>query len=147
MLQFAIATLLALQAASGSPNPAPPGTAPQSSAPQGVVPSTGAAPQGSGSTAAPSSDTTSEAPPAPLENTAGISREQVGPALGRDEPGGPPPWAVTSLYLDDDDARAVIAATAAQTGLPTDDPFRFGPDRLWAAIRESVDALPWIAGR
>ena len=45
MLQFAIATLLALQAASGSPNPAPPGTSPQSSAPQGVVPSTGAAPR------------------------------------------------------------------------------------------------------
>jgi YVTN family beta-propeller protein len=64
MLQFAIATLLALQAASGSPNPAPPGTAPQSSAPQGVVPGTGAAPQAPGSTAAPSSDTTSEAPPA-----------------------------------------------------------------------------------
>ena len=64
MLQFAIATLLALQAASGSPNPAPPGTAPQSSAPQGVVPSTGAAPQSPAAAAAPSSDTTSGAPPA-----------------------------------------------------------------------------------
>ena len=30
-------------------------------------------------------------------------------------------------------------------GCPTDDPFRFGPDRLWAAIRERVDALPWVA--
>ncbi len=29
-------------------------------------------------------------------------------------------------------------------GLPTDDPFRFGPDRLWPAIREGVDALPWV---
>ena len=37
----------------------------------------------------------------------------------------------TSLYADDDEARALIAATAAETGLPTDDPFRFGADRLW----------------
>jgi uncharacterized NAD-dependent epimerase/dehydratase family protein len=50
----------------------------------------------------------------------------------------------TSLYPDADEARAIIAATAAETGLPTDDPFRFGPDRLWASIRERVDALPWV---
>ncbi len=50
----------------------------------------------------------------------------------------------TSLFPDDDEARAVIAATAAETGLPTDDPFRFGPDRLWAAIGDGVDALPWV---
>jgi len=50
----------------------------------------------------------------------------------------------TSLYPDDDEARAVIGSIAGETGLPTDDPFRFGPDRLWAAIRESVDALPWV---
>ena len=43
----------------------------------------------------------------------------------------------TSLYPDDDEARAVIAAIAAETGLPTDDPVRFGPDRLWAAIRDA----------
>jgi uncharacterized NAD-dependent epimerase/dehydratase family protein len=53
----------------------------------------------------------------------------------------------TSLYPDDDDARAVIAAIAAETGLPTTDPFRFGPDQLWAAIRDAVEALPWVAGR
>ena len=53
----------------------------------------------------------------------------------------------TSLYPDDDDARAVIAATEAETGLPADDPYRFGSDRLWAAIREGVDALPWVAER
>jgi len=41
----------------------------------------------------------------------------------------------TSLYPDDDDARAIIAATEAETGLPADDPYRFGSDRLWAAIR------------
>ena len=38
----------------------------------------------------------------------------------------------TSLYADEDEARRLIAATAAETGLPTDDPFRFGPERLWA---------------
>jgi uncharacterized NAD-dependent epimerase/dehydratase family protein len=53
----------------------------------------------------------------------------------------------TSLYPDDDEARAIIAATAAETGLPTDDPFRFGADRVWPAIREAVDALPWVADR
>jgi uncharacterized NAD-dependent epimerase/dehydratase family protein len=50
----------------------------------------------------------------------------------------------TSLYSDADEARAIIAATSSETGLPADDPFRFGPDRLWAAIREGVDALPWV---
>ena len=53
----------------------------------------------------------------------------------------------TSLYPDDDDARAIIATTEAETGLPADDPYRFGSDRLWAAIREGVDALPWVAER
>ena len=52
----------------------------------------------------------------------------------------------TSLYPDDAEARAVIEAVSAETGLPTDDPFRFGADRLWPAIRERVDALPWVAG-
>ena len=51
----------------------------------------------------------------------------------------------TSLYPDDDEARRIIEETAEETGLPTDDPFRFGADRLWPAIRERVDALPWIA--
>jgi uncharacterized NAD-dependent epimerase/dehydratase family protein len=50
----------------------------------------------------------------------------------------------TSLYRDEADARRVIAEIAEQTGLPTDDPFRFGPERLWPAIRERVDALPWV---
>jgi len=52
----------------------------------------------------------------------------------------------TSLYPDDGEARAIIAAIAAETGLPTDDPFRFGADRLWPQIRERVDVLPWVAG-
>jgi uncharacterized NAD-dependent epimerase/dehydratase family protein len=47
----------------------------------------------------------------------------------------------TSLYPDDDEAREVIDTLARETGLPADDPVRFGPDRLWAAVRERVDAL------
>jgi uncharacterized NAD-dependent epimerase/dehydratase family protein len=53
----------------------------------------------------------------------------------------------TSLYPHDDEARRVIESVAAETGLPTDDPVRFGAERLWPAIRERVDALPWTAGR
>ena len=52
----------------------------------------------------------------------------------------------TMLYPSDDDARRVIDEIAEQTGLPTDDPVRFGADRLWPAIREAVDALPWVKG-
>ncbi len=52
----------------------------------------------------------------------------------------------TMLYPSDDDARRVIDEIAAQTGLPTDDPVRFGAERLWPAIREAVDALPWVKG-
>src|SRR4051794_13954906 len=48
----------------------------------------------------------------------------------------------TSLYPDEAEARRVVAEVGEQTGLPTDDPFRFGPERLWPAIREAVDALP-----
>jgi uncharacterized NAD-dependent epimerase/dehydratase family protein len=51
----------------------------------------------------------------------------------------------TSLIADDDEARRVIESTAAETGLPADDPVRFGPQRLWAEIRVAVDALPWVA--
>jgi uncharacterized NAD-dependent epimerase/dehydratase family protein len=50
----------------------------------------------------------------------------------------------TSLIPGDDDARAEIARTAAETGLPVDDPVRFGADRLWAAIDAGVEALPWV---
>jgi len=51
----------------------------------------------------------------------------------------------TMLYPDEADARRVIAEIAEETGLPTDDPVRFGADRLWPAVRDAVDALPWIA--
>jgi uncharacterized NAD-dependent epimerase/dehydratase family protein len=50
----------------------------------------------------------------------------------------------TSLIASDDDARAEIARTAAETGLPCDDPFRFGADRLWGEIEAGVEALPWV---
>ena len=51
----------------------------------------------------------------------------------------------TMLYPDDTDARRVIAEIAEETGLPTDDPVRFGGDRLWPAVRDAVDGLPWVA--
>jgi uncharacterized NAD-dependent epimerase/dehydratase family protein len=47
----------------------------------------------------------------------------------------------TTLIPDDGAARAVIAETAALTGLPADDPVRFGPVRLWSAIRPAVERL------
>jgi uncharacterized NAD-dependent epimerase/dehydratase family protein len=52
----------------------------------------------------------------------------------------------TMLIPDDDDARRAITAIEAETGLPADDPVRFGADRLWPAVREAVDALPWVKG-
>jgi uncharacterized NAD-dependent epimerase/dehydratase family protein len=52
----------------------------------------------------------------------------------------------TSRFPDDDEARRIIASTEAATGLPTDDPYRFGPDALWQRIHAAVDALPWVAG-
>jgi uncharacterized NAD-dependent epimerase/dehydratase family protein len=51
----------------------------------------------------------------------------------------------TMLYPDEAEARRVIEDIAAETGLPTDDPVRFGAERLWPAIRNAVDALPWVA--
>jgi uncharacterized NAD-dependent epimerase/dehydratase family protein len=53
----------------------------------------------------------------------------------------------TSLYADDADARRIIEATEAETGLPTGDPVRFGADRLWRAMRDGVNALPWVDPR
>ena len=50
----------------------------------------------------------------------------------------------SSLSADDDEARRVIAATAAETGLPADDPVRFGGANLWRAVRRAVDELPLV---
>ena len=53
--------------------------------------------------------------------------------------------ALNTGRLDDDGAQAAIASTAEETGLPTDDPVRFGPDRLLDAV---LAALPsGIRGR
>jgi len=51
----------------------------------------------------------------------------------------------TMLYPDEDAARRVVEEIAAETGLPTHDPVRFGGDRLWSEVRDAVDALPWVA--
>jgi uncharacterized NAD-dependent epimerase/dehydratase family protein len=50
----------------------------------------------------------------------------------------------TSLIHDEAEARRIIAATAAETGLPCDDPVRFGADMLWTTIEAAVDRLPWV---
>jgi uncharacterized NAD-dependent epimerase/dehydratase family protein len=47
--------------------------------------------------------------------------------------------ALNTRLLDDDGARAAVEATEAETGLPTDDPVRFGPERLLDAV---LAALP-----
>ncbi len=45
----------------------------------------------------------------------------------------------TSRYADVREARRIVAATAEETGLPTDDPVRFGPAPLFAAIRARLE--------
>jgi len=50
----------------------------------------------------------------------------------------------TSLYPADDEARRIIESIAAETGLPADDPVRFGADALWRSIHDGVEALPWL---
>jgi uncharacterized NAD-dependent epimerase/dehydratase family protein len=50
----------------------------------------------------------------------------------------------TSLITDEAEARRAVAAIAAETGLPCDDPVRFGGDALWHEIEAGVDALPWV---
>jgi uncharacterized NAD-dependent epimerase/dehydratase family protein len=50
----------------------------------------------------------------------------------------------TSRVTDEAEARAMIAATEAETGLPCDDPVRFGGEALWGRIEVAVDALPWV---
>jgi uncharacterized NAD-dependent epimerase/dehydratase family protein len=45
----------------------------------------------------------------------------------------------TRLLDDDDEARAAIEAAAGETGLPADDPVRFGPERLLDAVLASLE--------
>lgn len=50
----------------------------------------------------------------------------------------------TSRIADEGDARRLIEATAAETGLPCDDPVRFGGAALWARVVAATEALPWV---
>jgi uncharacterized NAD-dependent epimerase/dehydratase family protein len=46
--------------------------------------------------------------------------------------------ALNTRRLDDDGARAAVEAAADETGLPADDPVRFGPERLLDAVLAAV---------
>ncbi len=46
----------------------------------------------------------------------------------------------TRTIADDDEARAECARIERETGLVTDDPVRFGADRLWRAVSEALPA-------
>jgi uncharacterized NAD-dependent epimerase/dehydratase family protein len=46
--------------------------------------------------------------------------------------------ALNTRMLGDEQARAAIAEAAAETGLPVEDPVRFGPDRLTDCVVEAV---------
>jgi uncharacterized NAD-dependent epimerase/dehydratase family protein len=49
--------------------------------------------------------------------------------------------ALNTRLLEEDEAREAVAATAAETGLPTDDPVRFGPERLLDAVLASLPVV------
>lgn len=47
--------------------------------------------------------------------------------------------ALNTALLPAEEARAEIDRTAAATGLPVDDPYRFGPERLFAGLRRVLE--------
>ena len=47
--------------------------------------------------------------------------------------------ALNTSLLSEAEALAEIERVAAETGLPTDDPYRFGPTRLFAGLRASME--------
>jgi uncharacterized NAD-dependent epimerase/dehydratase family protein len=47
--------------------------------------------------------------------------------------------ALNTSLLAETEARFEIERVAAETGLPVDDPYRFGPDRLFAALRATLE--------
>lgn len=47
--------------------------------------------------------------------------------------------ALNTALLSEAEARLEIERVAADTGLPTDDPYRFGPERLFAGLRANVE--------
>jgi uncharacterized NAD-dependent epimerase/dehydratase family protein len=48
--------------------------------------------------------------------------------------------ALNTSLLAESQARDEIARVADETGLPVDDPYRFGPTRLFEGLRRSVEA-------
>ncbi len=46
----------------------------------------------------------------------------------------------TADVAGDDEARRIIGVIEAETGLPTDDPVRFGPARLFGAVRAALES-------
>jgi uncharacterized NAD-dependent epimerase/dehydratase family protein len=49
--------------------------------------------------------------------------------------------ALNTSLLSETDARAEIERVAGETGLPVDDPYRFGPDRLFAGLRTTLGEI------
>ena len=47
--------------------------------------------------------------------------------------------ALNTSLLSEEEAHAEIERVAAETGLPTDDPYRFGPHRLFSGLRTNVE--------
>ena len=47
--------------------------------------------------------------------------------------------ALNTSLLGEDEAQAAIEQAAAETGLPVDDPYRFGPGRLFASLRAHLE--------
>jgi len=47
--------------------------------------------------------------------------------------------ALNTVALSEEEARAEIERIAEQTGLPVDDPYRFGPERLFAGLRAALE--------
>jgi len=47
--------------------------------------------------------------------------------------------ALNTSLLSEEDAYAEIGRVAEETGLPVDDPYRFGPERLFASLRANVE--------
>ena len=48
--------------------------------------------------------------------------------------------ALNTRFLDETEAREAVAQTEAETGLPTDDPVRFGPEKLLDAVLTGLEA-------